>query len=282
MTETTLDSEQETEKFPQDDSLIENVNNHTPDKPDTDYQNSPSVEPPVSAQEQKFEVKPLQSCTDQTQFQNRIDEACLHTPSVKLTRLPVVEAHITELKASCSLLTKDCMQISLQSRQLESSSEKSESLIRMDRQQVCQDLETPANFVSSDKGSSTSTHDYASGERMSEWQDSPTPWSLSETKGMVYLSSSWTSEEASELEDPVCFFWQDDAIAEQENKQSGFDMDFHQATREDRDFVCPVALEKLMSGQTQALLMDISPDVCIYFAALLISVIHNDCIQDSM
>lgn len=263
MTETTSDSEQETEKFPQDDSLIEKVNNHTSDKPDTDYQNSPSVEPLVSAQEQNCEVKPVQSCTDKTQFQNQIDEACLHTPSVKLTRLPVLEAHITELKASCSLLTKDCMQISLQSRQLESSSEKSESLIRMDRQQVCQDLETPANFVSSNKGSST-------------------PWSLSETKGMDYLSSSWTSEEAFELEDPVCFFWQDDAVAEQENKQSGFDMDFHQATREDRDFVCPVALEKLMSGQTQALLMDISPDVCIYFVALLISVIHNDCIQDSM
>lgn len=62
-----------------------------------------------------------------------------------------------------------------------------------------------------------------------------------------------------ENDDPVYLFWQDWSHEENVNEESRFDTDFWAASREDRDFVCPVALSKLMSGETQALVRDISP-----------------------
>lgn len=62
-----------------------------------------------------------------------------------------------------------------------------------------------------------------------------------------------------ENDDPVYLFWQDWSHEENVTEESSFDTDFRAASREDRDFVCPVALGKLMSGQTQALVRDISP-----------------------
>lgn len=66
-----------------------------------------------------------------------------------------------------------------------------------------------------------------------------------------------------ENDDPVYLFWQDWSHEENVNEESRFDTDFRAASREDRDFVCPVALSKLMPGQTQTLVRDISPDLCI-------------------
>lgn len=62
-----------------------------------------------------------------------------------------------------------------------------------------------------------------------------------------------------ENDDPVYLFWQDWSHEENVNEESRFDMDFRAASREDRDFVCPVALDRLTSGQTQALVRNISP-----------------------
>lgn len=64
-----------------------------------------------------------------------------------------------------------------------------------------------------------------------------------------------------ELEDPVCFYPQAWDFEEEGNDE--FSLDLCLDAGEDKDFVCPVALDKLLSGQDGALLMDISLDVCI-------------------
>lgn len=46
-------------------------------------------------------------------------------------------------------------------------------------------------------------------------------------------------------------------------------MDLCIDAEEGRDFVCPFALEKLISGEDEALLMDIYLEVCIHFIVLI-------------
>ncbi|XP_056295993.1 uncharacterized protein simc1 isoform X2 [Pseudoliparis swirei] len=53
------------------------------------------------------------------------------------------------------------------------------------------------------------------------------------------------------IDSPVSFVWQEGS--DEVNKESRFDMDFMVASREDRQFVCPVTLRKIMSGPVQAL-----------------------------
>ncbi|KAK5864875.1 hypothetical protein PBY51_016081 [Eleginops maclovinus] len=52
---------------------------------------------------------------------------------------------------------------------------------------------------------------------------------------------------------PGCFIWEGGSDGDEVNKESRFDMDFRAASREDRRFVCPIALRKRMSGHSQAL-----------------------------
>ncbi|TNN64800.1 CCR4-NOT transcription complex subunit 6 [Liparis tanakae] len=55
------------------------------------------------------------------------------------------------------------------------------------------------------------------------------------------------------MDSPVSFVWQEGSDEDEVNKGSRFDMDFMVASREDRQFVCPVTLRKIMSGPVQAL-----------------------------
>ncbi|XP_031713654.1 uncharacterized protein simc1 [Anarrhichthys ocellatus] len=54
------------------------------------------------------------------------------------------------------------------------------------------------------------------------------------------------------IDSPVSFHWQEGSDGDEVNKESSFDMDFRVASREDRHFVCPVTLRKIMSGAVQA------------------------------
>lgn len=75
------------------------------------------------------------------------------------------------------------------------------------------------------------------------------------------------------IDSPVSILWQEGSDGEQVNGESRFDMDFRAASREDRHFVCPFTLRKIMSGPAQALVRYISPDVyiCIF---ILLSLTH--------
>lgn len=135
----------------------------------------------------------------------------------------------------------------------------------------------------------TPTSEHTLAEAKSEWQleevkadeasncpelsccniTSESPLSVSKIEDMDDGSGTGTCRGDLEVDDPVYFFWQDWSYEEQVNEESRFDTDFRAASREDRDFVCPVALSKIMSGQAQALVRDISPDVCICFVALI-------------
>lgn len=135
----------------------------------------------------------------------------------------------------------------------------------------------------------TPTSEHTLAEAKSEWQleevkadeasnclelpccniTSESPLSVSKIEDMDEGSGTGTCRGDLEVDNPVYFFWQDWSYEEQVNEESRFDTDFRAASREDRDFVCPVALSKIMSGQAQALVRDIPPDVCICFVALI-------------
>ncbi|XP_049441276.1 SUMO-interacting motif-containing protein 1 isoform X1 [Epinephelus fuscoguttatus] len=55
------------------------------------------------------------------------------------------------------------------------------------------------------------------------------------------------------IDSPVSLLWQEGSDGDEGNKESRFDMDFRAASKEDRQFVCPVTLRKIMSGPAQAL-----------------------------
>lgn len=86
--------------------------------------------------------------------------------------------------------------------------------------------------------------------------------SASDTKDMDY--ESVVHEYDLDTEDPVYFFWQDWSYEEQVDEECRFESDFRSASPGDRDFVCPVALNKIMSGQAQSLVRDISPHVDLF------------------
>lgn len=75
--------------------------------------------------------------------------------------------------------------------------------------------------------------------------------SASDTKDMDY--ESVVDEYDLDAEDPVYFFWQDWSYEERVDEECRFESDFRSASPGDRDFVCPVALSKIMSGQAQSL-----------------------------
>ncbi|XP_074531001.1 uncharacterized protein simc1 [Halichoeres trimaculatus] len=56
-----------------------------------------------------------------------------------------------------------------------------------------------------------------------------------------------------ESDSALSFLWQEGIDESQEETESRFDLDFRAASQEDKHFVCPVALRKIMSGQAQFL-----------------------------
>lgn len=146
--------------------------------------------------------------------------------------------------------------MSLQPRQQDATSEEgfSHSFLRMS---------TPAHLKSSSQVNPTPTHEHESG-RHSERR--------LEVDNLAEDSNSVTLIEMVEdlgMEDTVCVFQKGREFEEQENNGGTFPVDLCIDAEEGRDFVYPFALEKLISGEDEALLMDISLDVCIHFVVLI-------------
>lgn len=80
--------------------------------------------------------------------------------------------------------------------------------------------------------------------------------SASDTKDTDY--ESVVHEYDLDTEDPVYFFWQDWSYEERVDEECRFESDFRSASPDDRDFVCPVTLSKIMSGQAQSLVRHFS------------------------
>lgn len=124
--------------------------------------------------------------------------------------------------------------------------------------------DTPAPSNRSTQASPTPTQEEALSGRLSErWSDQDHP---AEDASDVTLTK--TSVGDLEMEDPVCFYQKAWDFGEEENTESTYPVDLYTDAKESRDFVCPVALNKLISGEDEALLMDISLDVCIHFTVL--------------
>ncbi|XP_032384639.1 uncharacterized protein simc1 isoform X2 [Etheostoma spectabile] len=73
------------------------------------------------------------------------------------------------------------------------------------------------------------------------------------TENMDDKSGAGTDGGELGVDSPVSFLWQEGSDGDEDNKESRFDIDFRAASREDRQFVCPVTLRKIMSGTAQAL-----------------------------
>lgn len=120
-------SDQEIMTFPSDDCQIKTENNQTLNIQGLNFQKRySSEEPSVSGQPRNStEPQPEKGCIDfQRQHQKQTDNAHHNTPTIKLTRLPFLESHITKLKTSSfCVYVKDCTQLSLQ---VDSNSENSE------------------------------------------------------------------------------------------------------------------------------------------------------------
>ncbi|XP_030251754.1 SUMO-interacting motif-containing protein 1 isoform X3 [Sparus aurata] len=79
------------------------------------------------------------------------------------------------------------------------------------------------------------------------------PLSVLEAKDVDAGSGTGTYGGDLEFDIPLSsFFWEEEG--EEVNEESRFDTDFRAASRDDRHFVCPVALRKMMSGPAQALI----------------------------
>ncbi len=100
------------------------------------------------------------------------------------------------------------------------------------------------------------------------------PLSVSKTEDMDDGSGTGTYGGDLGIDSPVSFLWQEGSDGEQVNEESRFDMDFRAASREDRHFVCPVTLRKILSGPTQALVRHIPP-----VFLLLLSLTHHTCLH---
>ncbi|XP_059201554.1 uncharacterized protein simc1 isoform X2 [Centropristis striata] len=55
------------------------------------------------------------------------------------------------------------------------------------------------------------------------------------------------------IDSPVSFHWAEESSGDEDNRENRLDTDFRAASREDRQFVCPVTLRKIMSGPAQVL-----------------------------
>lgn len=254
LTESDVESETELEsgEFSQGDSQMKNNKARHPDGQDFKVQTSSCRDAPVCAQRHdRAKVKPKQRCTDfQIQPQTQTDLAPVHSPVVKLSRSSFLERHVTELstlKFSASL-TNGCVPMLLQPRQQNSHKTSKTSTVKQ-----------------------TPNSEHAQAETNSEWQPQeveaddfttrPDPLcrditaesqlSASDTKDMDY--ESVVHEYDLDTEDPVYFFWQDWSYEERVDEERRFESDFRSASPDERDFVCPVALSKIMSGQAQSL-----------------------------
>ncbi|KAM9356745.1 SUMO-interacting motif-containing protein 1 [Symphorus nematophorus] len=87
------------------------------------------------------------------------------------------------------------------------------------------------------------------------------PLSVSKTEDMDDRSGTGTYRGDLGVDSPVSFLWQEGSDGEQVNVECRFDMDFRAASREDRHYVCPVTLRKIMSGPAQALI-DVEDEGC--------------------
>lgn len=72
------------------------------------------------------------------------------------------------------------------------------------------------------------------------------------------------------MDSPVSFLWQEGSDGEGVNEDSRFEITFRAASTEDRNFVCPVTLKKMMSGSAQALVRNLYPNfyLCAFFLFL--------------
>ncbi|XP_029368638.1 uncharacterized protein simc1 [Echeneis naucrates] len=77
--------------------------------------------------------------------------------------------------------------------------------------------------------------------------------SVSEPEDNDEGSGARTYREDAEIDSPLSFLWQEGSDAEEVNEERKFNDDFRAASQEDRHFVCPVTMRKLMSGPYQAL-----------------------------
>lgn len=186
-----------------------------------------------------------------SQIHSRADE--VHSPFVKLMRIPFIEDHIPELKHL------SCIVYSSKGRTLTSlqpgEEELSDSFLGLEQQDSAAD--SPAHSNSSYQASVTPTRESTLSGRQSREDSS--------AEGMNTVTLNGTSVEDQELEDPVRFYPQAWDFEEEGNDE--FSLDLCSDPGEDKAFVCPVALEKLLSGQDGALLMDVTLDVGIYLAS---------------
>lgn len=67
------------------------------------------------------------------------------------------------------------------------------------------------------------------------------------------------------MDSPVSFLWEEGSDGEGVNEDSQYEMNFRAASTEDRNFVCPVTLKKMMSGSTQALVRNFHPNLYLCF-----------------
>lgn len=77
------------------------------------------------------------------------------------------------------------------------------------------------------------------------------------------------------IDSPVSFLWQEGSDGYGVNKESSLDVEFRAASTEDRQYVCPVTLRKMMSGAAHALVRDSSPSLYIFMLLSLHIVINN-------
>lgn len=80
-----------------------------------------------------------------------------------------------------------------------------------------------------------------------------------------------------DLEEPSYFFWQDASYDEQNGEESRFESDPRSASPDDTAFVCPAALSKLMSGQAQSLLREVSGFIPLYIFFTWLCESENSC-----
>lgn len=221
------------------------------------FQRNASADPPRSPLQTSSE---LQSCADpQTQTRTQADEEL--SPLVTLTRLPFIEDHITDIQQFGCFVhsSRGCTLMSLQPRQ-----DAAHEQVLSDSERGGSAAGTPAPSSRSTQASPTPTQEEALSGRLPErFSDQDRP---AEDASDVTLTETSVGDQ--EMEDPVCFYQKAWDFGEEENAESTYPVDLYTDAKESRDFVCPVALNKLISGEDEALLMDISLDVCIPFALL--------------
>ncbi|XP_003970417.2 SUMO-interacting motif-containing protein 1 [Takifugu rubripes] len=225
------------------DFKIQNVCGSTTEQENV-FQRNASADPPRPTLQRS-------SADPQTQIHTLTHEELF--PFVTLTRLPFIEGHITEIKqVGCFVdSSRGCTLMSLQPRQ-----DAAHERVFSDSERGGSAADTPAHSNRSTQASPTPTKEEALSGRLSErWSDQNHP-----AEDMSDVTLTETSVGDLEMEDPVCFYPKAWDFGEEEIAESTYPVDLYTDAKESRDFVCPVALNKLISGEDEALLMDISLD----------------------